>query len=125
MRIERGELLVPPDRRRCWRATVTDLGSGEETVVRDLFAAGDRLTDVMVWSEVFAPCDAPPVTVRWWDFAVVDDAGRRVGVDSVRVNYQTLRDGGCVTSDSSVEDGKFVQRSGITRATATGMQLRL
>lgn len=125
LRIERGEPLLPPDRRRCWRATVTDLGSGEETVVRDLFAAGDRLTDVMVWSEVFAPCDAPPVTVRWWDFAVVDHAGRRVGVDSVRVNYQTLRDGGCVTSDSSVEDDMFVQRSGTTRAIAQSAELKL
>lgn len=125
LRIERGEPLLAPDRRRCWRASITDLGSGEVTVVRDLFAAGDRLADVMVWSEVFAPCDAPPVTVRWWDLALVDGANHRFGVNAARVNYQALRDGGCVTSDSTVEAGRFVQRCGVRRSIPQGTVLRL
>ena len=40
-------------------------GSVDGTHVRTLAAGGDRLDGLMVWSEVFARCDDPPVAVRW------------------------------------------------------------
>ena len=50
-----------------WRGEVTDLGSGAVTVVRELLCPGTALADPVVWSEVFAPCDAPGTAVRWSD----------------------------------------------------------
>ena len=48
-----------------WRGTVTDLETGVETHVRDLWAGGDRLRGFVVWSEWFSPPDAPTVVARW------------------------------------------------------------
>ena len=72
-----------PDVPGAWRADITDLMNGEATVIRDLMhpgrtgaragRAGDIGADAhsgylrrpVVWSEVFADCDAPSVVVRW------------------------------------------------------------
>ena len=43
-----------------WRSEVTDVASGETTVIRDLYAGGDCLRSPVVWSEVFARCARPP-----------------------------------------------------------------
>lgn len=117
LRIERAEPLGPSERRRRWTGSVTDTETGVRTEVRDLYAAGERLDSVMVWSEVFARCDAPPVTVRWSGFTLVDRDGRRHVIERARVNYQAVRDGGCATTDTSWEGGWFVQRTGVERVT--------
>ena len=46
--------------------------------VRTLEAGGDRLDSLIVWSEVFARCDAPPVVVRWSGFRATTAEGRVV-----------------------------------------------
>ena len=51
------------------------------------------LTGPMVWSEIFAECDAPSVTVRWSEFQAVDETGAVWRPDAVSVNYQPGRDG--------------------------------
>ncbi len=112
------------DRGTAWRGEVTDLVTGTTTVVRDLWAPGDRIASPMVWSEVFAACDDPQVVVRWSDLAVVDRAGRRTAVDTVTVNYQSLADGGCVTTDARVDDAGFVQTTAVERSTPGGTQLQ-
>ena len=114
-----------PDGATAWRGSVTDLGSGEVTVVRDLWAVGDHLASPMVWSEVFADCDGAPTAVRWSELTVEDAAGARSVIDRVRVNYQQVEDGGCVTTTSVVGPvpGSFDQRTGATRVTAQGTTL--
>lgn len=114
-----------PDGGPAWRGTVTDLTTGTAVVVRDLYAAGTTIASPMVWSEVFADCDAPRAAVAWSALTLVGDDGRRREVDEVRTSYQAVSDGGCTTSDSSVDGRRFVQATGVTRRTAAGTSLRL
>ena len=108
-----------PSGATAWRGSVTDLGRHEVTVVRDLWAVGDDLRAPMVWSEVFADCDAPPSTVRWSALTVEDSSGARIAVPRVRVNSQRIADGGCTTTTSVVgpDPGSFEQRTGTVRTT--------
>jgi hypothetical protein len=80
---------------RGWRGSVTDLTTGEDVVVRELLAPGPHLSDPMVWSEVFARCDDPPVAVRWSGFAATASNGSVVRPDRLTVSYQRHADGGC------------------------------
>ncbi len=109
-----------PGARSAWRGSITDLEREQPTVVRDLWAPGDRLVSPMVWSEVFADCAAPPTTVRWSDLAVEDRAGVRTRVTRARANYQRVGDGGCITSTSMPGSvpGSFEQRTATVRTTA-------
>ncbi|MGH9250815.1 MAG: hypothetical protein ACRD0W_15010, partial [Acidimicrobiales bacterium] len=66
--------------------------------VRRLAVGGDRLDGLMVWSEVFARCDAPPVAVRWSGFRATTTDGQIVAPVAVHVNYQRHADGGCENS---------------------------
>ncbi len=120
---------APVPGRSAWRGEVIDLVRGDAIAIRDLYAPGDRLDTGMVWSEVFAPCDAPTVAVRWSDLALIDDAGERVPILAASVNYQARADGGCATTDVTVDAGShppgFIQRTGTTRTTGQGMVLRL
>jgi hypothetical protein len=111
--------------RRDWRGSITDLVSGAETVVRDLWVEGDALVSPMVWTEAFANCDDPSCAVRWTDLEAVTAEGERFAIDTVRLNYQTHADGGCANTDSSVADGGFVQRTSTERLTSTGARLGL
>lgn len=112
-----------------WRGSITDLATGEETVVRDLFVEADHLSSPMVWSEVFADCDHPTAAVRWSDLAVTTLGGDRIVVESVRLNYQTHGDGGCANTDTSVDRSGdrpgFLQRTSCARANGTGSRLSL
>lgn len=114
-----------PDGTTAWRGSVTDVERATTTVVRDLWAPGDHLTAPMVWSEVFAACDDPGTAVRWSELVVEDAAGARTPVTQVRVNYQQVADGGCVTTTSELgPGGAFVQRTGTVRTTPQGAVLR-
>lgn len=107
-----------------WRGEVTDLSTGETTVVRELHAPGDRLTSPMVWSEVFARCDAPSTAVRWSAFRVVTRDGERVRPDGLRVNYQSHADGGCANTDVRLDGDGVLQVTGTDRSTPQGSVLR-
>jgi hypothetical protein len=72
--------------------------------VRTLAAGGDRLGGLMVWSEVFARCDAPPVAVRWSGLRATTSDGEVVAPVAVHVNYQRRADGGCDNS-TALPDG--------------------
>jgi hypothetical protein len=78
-----------------WRGEVTDLTTGETIVVRRLYGGGTRLAGPMVWSEVFARCDDPSVTVRWSDFTP--------HTNSIRTSYQRHEDGGCANTRSTFD----------------------
>jgi len=66
------------------------VGTVDGVEVRTLHAGGDRLAGLVVWSEVFARCDDPSVTVRWSGFDPVP-AG-------LRATYQSTADGGCANT---------------------------
>jgi hypothetical protein len=79
----------------------------------------------MVWSEVFADCDHPAVSVLWSDLEVVTGSGRRLHIDSVTTRYQSWQEGGC-DNTSSESDGKaFVQTTNVVRKSPPGALLRV
>ena len=82
-------LAVRPSATGGWSGFV----DGDE--VRRLRAGGDHLAAVIVWSEVFARCAAPPVAVRWSALEARTIGGDVVAADRVRVTYQSYADGGC------------------------------
>lgn len=108
-----------------WPAAVTDLASGERLEIRRLFAGGPELVNISMWSEVFAHCDDPSVTVRWsaptWVFA----DGTLGWPSRMRVNYQSWADGGCDNTNCAVTDGAFTQTTNADRVTPLGTELRL
>ena len=103
-----------------WAADVTDLRSGISTPIRELEGGGDHLTGLMVWSEVFAPCDGAPVVVRWSRPSVTDLEGRTVPVRSYRVAYQAFERGGCTNTQVVVGDGYVDQVTATPRSVAAG-----
>jgi len=98
-----------------WQGTIVDVESDHHTIVRTLFANGTRISDPMVWTESFAPCDAPSASVEWSDFRAEAPA-RSVPVTRGRAHYQSFADGGCTnTSTHQRADGTWVQRTNTVR----------
>lgn len=111
------------DRPGAWRGSVTDLATGTETVVRDLFVDADHLVAAVVWSEVFADCDDPSVTVRWSDFSAVTTGGE-IRPRTVQLSYQAHGDGGCANTATAVDEtGWFTQTTNTDRTNAPGSRL--
>jgi len=108
-----------------WRGEVTDLASGAATVVRELVCPGTALTDPVVWSEVFAPCDAPGTAVRWSDPVGAGIDGRSVEPPAVRVTYQSVADGGCSNSATFLDGAAVVQATATERRVPHGSRLAL
>jgi hypothetical protein len=110
---------------RGWRSTVVDTSTGESTVVRELFAGGDRLNGFVVWMEIFAPCDAPTTTVRWSDLVVADDArAARHHVRAVRTSFPDVS-GGCTNNDSRVDGSGWLQLTNDRRTSRTAHRLSI
>lgn len=106
-----------PDRPGWWRGTITDIETGNATVVRDLDGGGEQLTGLMVWSEVFARCDDPSVAVRWSDFEYVTESGGVGSPPAVRANYQRFSAGGCSNTNVEREPGGVLQNTNSDRTT--------
>jgi hypothetical protein len=90
-----------------WRGEVTDLETKVVTVVRKLHGGGTALVRPMVWSEVFAACDAPPAKVRWSKLTPRPSA--------LRVTYQSYESGGCTNTTSERDGDGFLQRTNTAR----------
>ena len=112
---------------RGWRGSVTDTETGVETVIRDLWCPGSELGQIVVWTEAFAHCDEPSAAIQWSDFQAVALSGTTLRPDGLRVNYQRLADGGCVTTNSLLgrSPGSVSQVTGTTRTTKQGTVLPL
>lgn len=97
----------------------------DDTLVRQLLAPGVTLASPLMWSEVFADCDHPAVSVHWSDLEVVTRSGDRVAVRSARVHYQPRSEGGCDNTSSAVDGPAFVQTTSTDRVSAPGTRLHL
>ena len=104
-----------------WAGEVTDLMTNVTTPVRSLRSAGEGLTLAMVWSEIFAPCDAPSVVAVWSDPAGVTLDGRPWRGESYSITYQSEADGGCSNTDARVLPNGVGQFTGLARTTPAGM----
>lgn len=93
--------------------------------VRHLAGGGTELSDLMVWSEVFARCDDPSVAVRWSDLRAQDGDGRWHRPDRVTVSYQSRGDGGCDSTNVEQTADGLVQRTNTLRTVPAGTNLRL
>jgi hypothetical protein len=107
-----------------WRGSVTDVSTGEETVVRDLYSTGTHLAAPMVWTEAFCPCEAPPVVARWSGLHATA-GGVAVPVDRVTVNYQSYTQGGCTNTTVRAENGGLLQITGTPREVPQGRVISL
>jgi hypothetical protein len=114
-----------PYRLRISRAKEGWAGSVDDTLVRHLDAPGQILRDPMVWSEVFADCDDPSVSVRWSGLDVVTESGRHLPVSSVVARYQSHQQGGCDNTSSCSDGDAFVQTTNTVRTTPPGPALRV
>jgi hypothetical protein len=119
-RLEVAPSPVPaPGGGRAWRATVSSPSLGT-VVVRDLYSGGRSITAMLTWSEVFARCDDPPVTVRWSRPEAVDDLGVDHAPTAATVTYQSHADGGCANTDTRADDRGVLQRTATERGTRHG-----
>ncbi len=111
------------DRPGAWVGTVEDLERSRLTVVRELWAGGSRLADPVVWSEVFADCDAPPAAAQWSGFLAETASGEKVRPVALRTNYQTYAAGGCDNTNVVVTNAGIVQRTSTERSLPTGTRI--
>lgn len=114
-----------PYRLRISRAAGGWAGWIDNTMIRCLDAPGETLQNPMVWSEVFADCDHPSVSVRWSGLELVTRSSRHVPVTSAVAMYQSRQDGGCDNTTSESEGHAFVQTTNVPRSTPRGARLRV
>lgn len=108
-----------------WLGEVLDGATGTAHAVRELDVDAPYLADPIVWSEVFARCEHPSVRVRWSQLAVVGVDGSVRLARSVRVNYQSHRDGGCANTTALSDGTGVVQVTATERVTPQGAVLAL
>ncbi|MEO7836141.1 MAG: hypothetical protein ABIS21_00690 [Acidimicrobiales bacterium] len=107
-----------------WRGEVTDLLTGEANAIRDLDAGGDHLARPLVWSEVFARCEHPSVTVRWSELEARSAHGARRRPTGLAVNYEAGVAGGCDNTTSRLDaTGGVLQITNTDRQVAQGAVL--
>ncbi len=108
-----------------WRGEIVDLGTGTATVIRDLFASAPHVSRPVVWSEVFADCDAPSVVVRWSQMTARTAAGRGIRTEAVRAGYQSRAEGGCDNTTALADGAGVLQVTNARRTVPPGGRLRL
>jgi len=101
-----------------WQGEIADLRSGRVTVVRDLVAGGDRLASPVVWSEVFARCGHPSVTVRWSGLEAATAAGDHVRPTGLSASYEANAAGGCDNTTIAADDRGVLQITNAERSVA-------
>lgn len=113
-------LRIYRDRPGWWVGEVTNSTTAMTTVIRSLNGGGDRLVVPMVWSEIFARCDAPPSAVVWSRPSGLMLDGSAWAPDSYRVTYQREEDGGCSNTNVAALPHGVGQITGVGRITPQG-----
>lgn len=101
-----------------WRATITDIESATptETVIRDVFGYGDQIHGITMWTEMFAECSEPRVSVEWKDMeCLVEGTSAVVNPNHFIITYQEIASGGCHNTNTSLSGAVFTQSSGSER----------
>ncbi len=96
-----------------------------DTLVRHLDVPDESLVDPMMWSEVFADCDHPTVSVHWSDLMGVTRLGQILPIRAAVARYQSRSEGGCSNTSSTVEGDMFVQTTSTPRYSPAGTRLVL
>lgn len=114
-----------PDQPGWWQGSVRDLADPDAcwVTVRALHGGGTHLSSFMTWSEVFARCEHPSVTVRWSDPVAVDDDAIAHRPARMSVNYQAQADGGCANTTTEADQVGIRQRTGTERLVPQGANL--
>jgi hypothetical protein len=119
-RLHIGPAPDSPEALFAWRGSVTCLDSGEVTEIRDLYTRGEYLVSPMVWTESFARCEHPPVSVRWSNLVAVGADGTELRPPHIRVNYQSRSDGGCDNTTVSIDELGVLQTTATPREVPQG-----
>jgi hypothetical protein len=106
-----------------WRGEITDTSTGQRQLVRDLLAAGDRLTGATMWSEVFARCDHPTAMVRWSSPEWLTASGAVVSPWRVRVTFPS--GGDCPNTNVGTDGVGVWQRTNTPRSHRDGDTIAL
>ncbi len=110
-----------------WRALCTNTTTGYQVAVRELFAGGSRLDDIVVWTECFARCDDPTASVEWSGFFVEDSNGERIAPNGFVATYESEEHGGCSNTDTQlfIDPGsqslRVVQHTNVPRENKSGL----
>jgi hypothetical protein len=115
LRIDKGD--------KGWRGSIHSPEAGT-TVLRLLHADGDRLSHVVVWSELFCRCDASSVSAVWSNMVAIDSDGATHAIDRVNISYQSYADGGCTNTNQSCDEFGLAQASNTERLQQAPATLR-
>ncbi len=99
-----------------WRGEVDDIDSGVVSIIRTLDVGGDRLDGLVMWAEVFAPCDAPPTVARWTSPQVRDANGRVYRPTAVGLTFP----GRCTNTDVADDGTGLLQFTSVARTARDG-----
>ena len=106
-----------------WAADVMDVATRSRTHIRTLHAGGDRLTKMVVWSEVFASCVDPSAVVRWSGLSARTADGRVLHPSSVTLSFPT--DGACLNNDTRADAHGLLQVTNTERTGRDGQVVHL
>ena len=71
------------------------------TVIRDLYCPGtEALSDIVMWSEVFAECSAASASVKWSNFQAIDVDDVVWEETEFYLTYQSLAADGCANTNT-------------------------
>ena len=87
-----------------WTGAVTDVASGTVTEVRTLTIKAAAIRGAVLFSEVFASCDAPRTEVLWTGITL-----------PATVTYQSMEAGGCTNTEQRAVGGGLTQRTNANR----------
>ena len=116
VRGHRYQLRIAPDGPGWWKGEISDLETGRTTVVNRLRVGGSTLARPLVWSEVFARCDAPSTAVRWSNVTPAP-----IGLVAT---YQSHLNGGCTNTTAEKTPFGIVQRTNAVRIVRDFVMLR-
>ncbi len=105
-----------------WTSSITDVEQSTTTIIRELFAGGDRLGGFVVWSELFCGGGDPHTAVRWSNPVVARSNGVLDRPSGMTVTYPGGREWRRL--DTSVDEIGVVQATDTRRRTARSVDPR-
>ena len=111
LRIDRGRIG--------WRGSVRS-PDGAVVAVRELLSEEEELAHIVMWSEVFAPCEGPSATASWSNAEIHTTDGVAESVTEFVTSYQGVSDGGCSNTSIEVHGAAVLHRTATRRSSSAG-----